>query len=112
MLAKLNVTLKFPADPVLLTKPVTVMLVLVVTKSSPDGRAGLIATLRGRDVTTPEPPYADTAVNVIGCPSCIVVEAASVLAVIEGAGAMGTIGLVALYFNHSFFPADRPDPPA
>jgi hypothetical protein len=32
-------------------------------------------------------------------------------AVIAGAGAIDTTGVVALYFDHSFLPAERPDPP-
>ena len=56
MLAKFSVTLKFPVVPVLAPKPVTVMSVLVVFRTSPAGKEGDIVTVNGLFANTPAPP--------------------------------------------------------
>jgi hypothetical protein len=56
VLAKFRVTLKFPVDPDLLTKLVTVISVLVVFNVKPAGSAGDTVTVNGLFAKTPAPP--------------------------------------------------------
>jgi hypothetical protein len=56
VLAKFRVTLKFPADPVLLPKEDTVISVFVVLSVSPAGKDGDIVTFNGLFAKSPAPP--------------------------------------------------------
>lgn len=83
----------------------------MVFNVKPAGRAGDIVTFKGLLAKNPAPPYAVTGVKVMAVLRVACIEEAKIDAVIAGAGAIGTTGEVALYFDHNFLPAENLDPP-